>query len=226
MKYDGITKESMFLFAENRFRDSRDFYEEHKEELKSGITIPMRQIAAEVGCELYSLDPLMQLIPTKMVSRIRRDTRYTKSKLLYRDNMWIMFMRDKHQWSYYPAFWFEIEQNGYSMGICPFGTCPGYMEVYREKIRENPAEFLKIVNNIEKSGAVLSGNRYKKTPADCPEGLGRYYDLKDFCFINYSPNLDDIKDEKIIDIIKKQYKIYAPLYTFLLGVADKYFESK
>ena len=27
MKYTGITKETLFLMADNRFRDSKDFYE-------------------------------------------------------------------------------------------------------------------------------------------------------------------------------------------------------
>ena len=95
MRYDGITRNSLFLLADNRFRDSKAYYEEHKEEIKSGVTIPMRQIAGVIGEELLSVDPLMNTIPTKMVSRVRRDTRYTKDKSLYRENMWIMFMRPK-----------------------------------------------------------------------------------------------------------------------------------
>ena len=226
MKYDGITRESLFLFADNRFRDSREFYEEHKEELKQGLTVPMRQIAAEVGSKLYPLDPMMQLIPTKMVSRIRRDTRYSKDKLLYRDNMWIMFMRDKHQWDCYPCFWFEVEQTGYSMGIGTFGSCPGLMETYRKALRERPEEYLKIVKKIEKSGAMMYGQQYKKLPAGCPDGLEKYYISKSVGFIKYFPDLDDLKDEKIINIILKEYKLYAPLYTFLLSVADEYFSTQ
>ena len=35
MEYNGITLDSLFLLAENRFRDSKPFYEEHKEQLKA-----------------------------------------------------------------------------------------------------------------------------------------------------------------------------------------------
>ena len=96
MKYEGISRETLFLLADNRFRNSKEFYDEHKEELKSGITVPMRQIAGIISSEFAKLDPLMVTNPVKMVSRIRRDTRYTKDQSLYRENMWIMFMRDKH----------------------------------------------------------------------------------------------------------------------------------
>ena len=98
MEYKGITPDSIFLLAENRFRDSKAFYEEHKEEIKANITEPMRQIAGICVQDLLEIDPLINSIPTKMVSRVRRDTRYTKDKRLYRENMWIMFMRPKHEW--------------------------------------------------------------------------------------------------------------------------------
>ena len=89
MNYDGISRETLFLLADNRFRNSKEFYDEHKEELKSGITVPMRQIAGIISSEFAKLDPLMVTNPVKMVSRIRRDTRYTKDQSLYRENMWI-----------------------------------------------------------------------------------------------------------------------------------------
>ena len=69
MEYKGITPEALFLLADNRFRNSKEYYESRKEEIKSGVT------------------ELMNTIPTRMVSRVRRDTRYTNDKSLYRDNM-------------------------------------------------------------------------------------------------------------------------------------------
>ena len=90
MEYKGITPEALFLLADNRFRNSKEYYESRKQEIKSGVTEPMRQLAGLIGGELLSVDPLMNTIPTRMVSRVRRDTRYTNDKSIYRDNMWIM----------------------------------------------------------------------------------------------------------------------------------------
>lgn len=41
--YSGIKPEIIELLSVNRFNDSKAFYEEHKEELKQGATVPMRQ---------------------------------------------------------------------------------------------------------------------------------------------------------------------------------------
>lgn len=226
MKYDGITRESLFLLADNRFRDSKAYYEEHKEAIKSGVTVPMRQIAGIIGEELASVDPLMNTIPTKMVSRVRRDTRYTKDKSLYRENMWIMFMRPKHDWQGYPCFWFEVTPREYSMGIGFYGDEPGLLETFRKNLRERPDEFRRAAENCVKSGSVFFNRKYKRPFPGCPEGLEEYYNAKDVGFISFSGDLDDLKDERIIEIIRGYFKAYTPMYKFLLSVSDEYFSKE
>ena len=120
MAYNGIKPDVLFLAAQNRFENSRMFYEEHKQELKEGFTIPMRQIAAEIVPQIYEIDDKVMTDPVKMVSRFFRDTRYSKDKHLYRDNLWIMFMRNKHEWQNYPCMWFEVTQNFWSYGVGMF----------------------------------------------------------------------------------------------------------
>lgn len=225
MKYTGITKETLFLMADNRFRDSKDFYEEHKEELKSGMTEQMRCIAGAVGEKLIDLDPMMNTIPTKMVSRIRRDTRYTKDKHLYRENMWIMFMRDKHKFTNYPCFWFEVTPGDYSMGIGFFGDEPGLMAEFREAIRNKTDEFITAVNDCESTGALLYGSSYKRMPDGCPEGLERYYAHKSFGFILHSGKMQDLESDKIIDIILSNFSHFSLMYKFMLEISDKYFSE-
>ncbi len=226
MKYDGITRESLFLLADNRFRDSKAYYEEHKEAIKSGVTVPMRQIAGIIGEELISVDPLMNSIPTKMVSRVRRDTRYTKDKSLYRENMWIMFMRPKHDWVGYPCMWFEVTPREYSLGVGFYGDEPGLLETFRKNLRERPEEFRKAADKCVKIGSVFFKRQYKRPFPGCPEGLEEYYNAKDVGFISFSGNLDDLKDERIIEIIRGYFQAYIPMYKFLLSVSDEYYSKE
>ena len=226
MRYDGITRESLFLLADNRFRDSKAYYEEHKEAIKSGVTVPMRQIAGIIGEELVSVDPLMNTIPTKMVSRVRRDTRYTKDKSLYRENMWIMFMRPKREWAGYPCMWFEVTPRDYSLGVGFYGDEPGLLEAFRKALRERPEEFRKAADKCVKSGSVFFKRQYKRPFPGCPEGLEEYYNAKDVGFISFSGDVDDLKDERIIEIIRGYYQAYIPMYKFLLSVSDEYFSKE
>ncbi len=226
MEYKGITRDDLFRLADNRFRNSKAYYEENKETIKSTVTVPMRQIAGIIGEELLSVDPMINTIPTKMVSRVRRDTRYTKDKSLYRENMWIMFMRPKHEWRGYPCMWFEVTPVNYSMGVGFFGDEPGLLETFRKALRENPEEFKKAAQKCEKTGSTMFKNSYKRPFPGCPEGLEAYYNLKDVGFIKFSDRLEDLADETIIDVLRKTYKAYTPMYQFLLKVSDEYFSKE
>ncbi|MBR6702636.1 MAG: DUF2461 domain-containing protein [Clostridia bacterium] len=221
-KYDGITRDMLFLMADNRFRNSKAFYDAHKEEMKAGITVPLRQIAEQVVPDLLKLDEKIVSIPVKMVSRFRRDTRFTKDQSLYRDHMWIMFMRDKHAFTGYPAFWFEITPSAYSMGVGMFMTSPAQMNLFRKHLREKTAAFKKAAAKCEKNGSLIYGSEYKRMPADCPPGLEPYYGRKEFGFIKYSDSLDDLSDERIIDIVKSVYKDYSDMFGFLFEIAEEF----
>lgn len=223
MEYKGITGDALFLMADNRFRDSKEYYEEHKEQIKASMTVPMRQLAEIIGTELLAVDPLMNTVPSKMVSRVRRDTRFTRDKSLYRENMWIMFMRPKQDWHCYPCMWFEVTPREYSLGVGFFGNEPRLMELFRKALRENPSDFLKAAEKCKKAGAKLSADKYKRSYADCPEGLGEYYNCKELYFIAFSEKLDDLEDNRIVETMRKTYKAFAPMYKFLLGVSDEYF---
>lgn len=226
MEYNGITRDSLFLLADNRFRNSKAYYEEHKEQIKQGVIVPMRQIAGIFGEELLAIDPLMNTIPTKMVSRVRRDTRYTKDKSLYRENCWIMFMRPKDQWRGYPCMWFEITPFNYSIGVGFFGEESGLMETYRKALRERPDEFRKAASKVLKTETFFESRQYKRAFPGAPKGLEEYYNCKNFCFIKYCDSLEDLESQKILDVIRETFKGYAPMYKFLLSVSDEYFSKE
>lgn len=104
--FTGIKPEAIELLSINRFNDSKSFYEEHKEEIKQGATIPMRQIVLDLSEDICEIEPLADTNPNYVVSRIRRDTRRSKSKLMYRENLWLMLRRNKFQYPFAPFFWF------------------------------------------------------------------------------------------------------------------------
>lgn len=220
MEYKGITPEALFLLADNRFRNSKEYYESRKEEIKSGVTEPMRQLAGLIGGELLSVDPLMNTIPTRMVSRVRRDTRYTNDKSLYRDNMWIMFMRPKKEWRMYPCMWFEVTPRAWSCGVGTYEARADLMEAFRERLRNEPDRFREAVRQAENVGAVYDAELYRRPKPDCPAGLDKYYNAKYFYFIFESPELSALENDGIIEKLRQIYRSFAPMYEFLRDVSD------
>ena len=78
--FKGIKPESIELLCLNRFNDSKEFYEEHKLELKEGITVPMRQIVLDLSGLMYEIDDKMFTDPVRCVSRNTEIQEVTEAK--------------------------------------------------------------------------------------------------------------------------------------------------
>ena len=89
MAFHGFSAEGVDLLQLNRLQNSKEFYDAHKDEIKRLSIRPFHELIAEMTPEMVKIDPQFVTVPSRMVSRVRRDTRYTKDKTLYRANMWL-----------------------------------------------------------------------------------------------------------------------------------------
>lgn len=224
--YTGIQPETIELLSLNRFNDSKAFYEEHKEELKQGAIVPMRQMVLDLSDLLCDIDELMDTNPTYIVSRIRRDTRRTKSKLLYRENLWVMFRRNKFEYPLAPTYWFEFKPEGYAYGLGMWGK-PAQMDEVRKLILKEPDRWLEAASCVKKAGLKYNTDEfYKKDKApDAPEELKKYLNAKYFEFSVWKRDLSRIASTKIIDELRKVIKTSAPMYQILIDAYDNAFNE-
>lgn len=221
-EFKGINPDAIMLMAENRFYNSKIFYDENKETLKKEVTQPLYTLINDLYDDLYALDEEMCLIPSKMISRFRRDTRFTKDKSLYRENLWIMFMRNKHQWQYQPCLWFEFFPQGMSWGVGIYNHSPAVMECFRKHLDEQGDEFLKALKSIEKAGGSPKIESYKKDRSvGKDQRLKAYYNAKRFYLTKETDSLEKLFDGTVEKDLKKWIKACTPMYKFLLGVMEE-----
>ena len=223
-EFKGFDRNIFTLLEINKFNDSKAFYESVKEEIKQGAIVPMRQLAADLCDELFQIDDKMNLMPTKMVSRIRRDTRFSKNKDLYRANVWCMFMRDKHLWQRQPCMWFEFYPDSYNYGVGTFRTDTVFLEAFREHLATHQDEFREALRILSLTGASLEIECFKKDKPGIErvsEDLRRFYNTKGFFFVFASPEMEKLIDGSIKEELIYVLRAYAPLYKFLAEITDK-----
>lgn len=221
--FKGFDPNGFMLLEMNKFNDSRDFYESVKEDIKRMSITPMRQLCADLSDELYRIDPKMNLIPTKMVSRIRRDTRYSKNKQMYRSNVWCMFMRDKHQWENFPCMWFEFFPDGYSYGVAMFRFDATGLDAFRKKLISNQKDFKRALTSVEITGAQLFVESFKKDKPGIDkvdDNLRVFYSAKDFGFIYNSSDMSKLIDGSVKEELIYAVRAFEPLYKFLSEITD------
>lgn len=222
-EFRGIKPEAFWLLAQNRFHNSKEFYEANKPNIREMVIEPLRSIASLLADDMAGIDPEMTLEPSKMISRIRRDTRFTNDKTLYRENVWISFMRPKTIWSHYPGMWFEAGPGFYSYGIGILDSEPAYMAFFRARVLAESETFLAAVEIAQSCGARAELAAYKKEKiTGLPEPLNKLVNAKEFYFIAKSDKIKNLETGEIISELRRAYTAFAPLYDFLVQTADAF----
>jgi len=225
MSFAGILSEGLFLLSQNKFENSKEFYDANKEQIKALVFTPMQQIVEDLAEDFTKLDAKMNLLPGRIISRARRDTRFSKEKHLYRDNIWITFTRPKEEPMLWPCMWFEVkpEENEWNAGVCIYGATPAYMQFVRARIQSDAEAFLAAAGEAIAAGAEMKPDLFKKerTP-DAPENLKPYLNAKGFIFMHTSNDLDLLAGPGLVDELRRLYAAYGSMYAWLLRAAEEF----
>ncbi len=220
--FKGIQADSIQLLCENRFNDSKSFYEEHKEELKQGITVPMRQIMLDLSDLMIDIDDMMLTDPVKSVCRIYRDTRGNRNKIKYRENMWMFFRRYKNEFPGAPFYFFEFFPDSFGYGLVFWLYRPALFKEVHRMILCHPDRWLDAVKACEEAGFTYDcRDEYKKELyPDAPEELKPYLRAKNMSFCYYSKDLSRISTPALIDELKLAFDIARPMYEFFIDAYE------
>ncbi len=220
MAFEGIMPEGLLLLSEIRFHNSKDFYEAKKPAVQKLIMEPMRALIADVADTALQADREIVTDPKRIISRIRRDTRFTKDKSLYRDHVWWAFARPKTDFPVYPGFWFEIASEGYRYGAGFFACPPDVMALWRQKMLAEPERCRKIIRQTEQAGFRIMGDNYKKEkPGDIAEDLKPYYNRKACWAQRDVPGIQGLAQPLLVKELAAAFKTLTPLYQYMLEIA-------
>ncbi len=220
--FKGIKPESIELLCLNRFNDSKEFYEEHKLELKEGITVPMRQIVLDLSGLMYDIDDKMLTDPVRSVSRIYRDTRGNRSKIKYRENMWLMLRRYKKEYPSAPFFYFEFYPNSFGYGLAFWTWKQSAFKEVHNLIIEHPGRWLDAVDACKQAGLTYNArDNYKKDMyPDAPKEIKPYLSAKNMEFSHSSFDMNRINSPSLIDELKLAFDLARPMYSFWADAYD------
>ncbi|EGD47744.1 Conserved hypothetical protein CHP02453 [Ruminiclostridium papyrosolvens DSM 2782] len=224
MSFDGFTGEALRFLFENRMNNSKEWYDSHKPDYKKYVYNPFVELIGELVPTIMEIDSQIITIPSKLISRVRRDTRFTKDKTLYRDNVWLVFLRDKSTISTSPCFWFEISQKGSSYGVGYYGAETKSMANMREMIVSKHPLFLNALTCYESQNEfVIGGDLYKRSKfPDQPDNLKLWLDRKNIFFESVQDNFQLAFSKELPEVLKKGFLQLKPIYDFLCMVEAQF----
>lgn len=213
------------FLMENRLRNSKEWYDNHKAQYREYVLEPLQQLSAALGPELLKIDPMLTIDPTvgRTISRIRRDTRFSKDKSLYRENMWIIFKRGRMYGTEVPGIYFELGPEGFEYGGGFYDASPQYMETLRRLVLEGGKEFQQANKALELQERIrITGEVYKRPHyPQKEENLRTWLERRKICFTAQSTDFDLLFSDGLADFLKKDFGGFAPIYHFLLYVSEQ-----
>ena len=87
--FEGFSQEALDFLNDIRFNNNQAFYAANQARYERFVKRPMRELSDELAPVVQLIDPKLDTRPGRTMSRIRRDTRYTKDKSPFRDHAWL-----------------------------------------------------------------------------------------------------------------------------------------
>jgi uncharacterized protein (TIGR02453 family) len=155
------------------------------------------------------------------ISRIYRDTRFSKDKSPFRSNMWITFKRPDPAWTDRPGFFFELMPDCYRFGMGYYSASPTTMKCFRKAVTLAPETFIKTIEPIGDYFTV-EGEDYKRPfPGDRPNMINKYYNKKSFYLMHGCEPDELIFSSALVSEIIGGLQKLKPLYLFLSNLINK-----
>lgn len=219
-----ITPQALDFLFENKIKDSKEWYREHKEEHKRLVLDPFREFIWNMEPYILEIDPNLCTNPKKH-SRIYRDTRFTKNKDTFRDNIWYTFMRGKELYEGYPCYFFDMSPRGFTYGLGYYKASTKSIESFRELVLNHDRAYSEARKCLEKHPeCYLYTNEYKKNHfPNAPEEDLAWLNIRDFCVLHDSKDFDLLfsDTDKLAAEIGKRFIELKPVYDFLMKAESR-----
>lgn len=208
------------FLMENRFMNSKEWFHEHKNIYDEHVLKPLTELAIKIAPTIESMDPTIITIPkiNKVLSRIYRDTRFSKDKSLFRESMWLSYKKDKKEFPHYPEFFVVLTPQRLLYGCGYYYMKPETVKAMRELIEENHPVWQKALKAYEKQNVfTLEGDAYKRSKyPDYPENIRNWLDRKEVCCTHYTTDFDLVFSDKLADKICEDLVLMKDVYDFLI----------
>jgi uncharacterized protein (TIGR02453 family) len=217
-QFEGFTEDTISFLRELKENNNKVWFEAHRECYQRHLVAPMKQLVEELGeFMLDEIDPFLMVTPAhKVLSRIHRDTRFSKDKSPYKSTFWLTFRRPSEGWMNDPAFFFELGPHSYRYGMGYYSASREVMDRWRSAIDGQTQEFIKTVAEIEESGFAIEGDVYK-TPMGLHHGelIRPWYSRKNLYLMKNCTVNERLYGRQIVEDIRNGFGILTPVYHFM-----------
>ncbi len=219
--FEGFDREMIPFFLDLRFHNDKRFMDANRDRYLQHARAPFYAFITAVGEPMQALIPDLEIRPVKCLSRINRDTRFSRDKSPYRDHLWAAFRQSGVSKEGQPFYWFEIRPEGVSWGLGLWGENRPLMDALRRRIIARPDDVRRRLARLDEAECFLAGRDWKRLPVppEVSDDLRGMYVKRDLYFEKRDPQMEWIYSPSIADRVRRDYSLLLPLYRLFRGCA-------
>jgi len=218
--FQGFSHETLDFLKNLKAKNSKAWFEANKHVYQDYLLNPLQNLVSELSEVMLDIDPNFEARPVinKTISRIYRDTRFSRDKSLFKNNMWVTFKRPSKDWKDAPCYYFEIFPDWYRYGMGYYSASKATMDRLRESIDENPNEFLEAISFYKNQNLFqIEGEKYKQLIKNqYPPDIDEWYQWKSF-YLSCNRKIDEaLFSPKLVNELTVGFLMLKPLYWYLM----------
>lgn len=215
-RFNGFLPQAPGFFERLAANNNKAWFEEHRDQYEELLLEPLKLLVGDLADTMRAIDPALITIPAvdKTISRIYRDTRFSRDKSPYKTCLWITFKRRSPDWKQAPCFFFEITADSYRYGMGFYSASRETMDNLRRFIEAQPVAFRKALACLGKQPVFrLEGDCYKRplNPA-LPDDLQRWHQRKNVYLVCNREIDGQLFSAELCDELAKGFQQLRPLY--------------
>jgi len=228
--FQGFSRKTFTFLRDLGRNNDKAWFEAHRPIYEQYVLQPLRDLVSDLADPMLGIDLSFEVEPAvgKTISRIYRDTRFSKDKSPFRSCMWITFKRSGTDWArYIPGYFLEINPASYRYGLGFYDAAPDLMARFRQQIDDDPKSFLKAIAWFAKQDTfILEGETYRRPiNEDKPEPICTWYQYKSF-YLSCNRSIDDkILSPTFADQLTGHFALAAPLYHYIRRIASQVLDA-
>jgi uncharacterized protein (TIGR02453 family) len=147
--FTGFSDDTIQFLLDLRFHNHTSFFHENHDQYVESVQKPFYELIESLSPVALDIDPEMEVRPHKCLSRIYRDTRFSRDKSPYRDHHWFLFRKKGEPRENSVFFYGEFGPGRLDWGMGVWGEGREMMDCFRKKIAANPERIMSIIDGMD-----------------------------------------------------------------------------
>ncbi|WP_413740391.1 DUF2461 domain-containing protein [Sodalis sp. RH14] len=218
--FQGFTPTGLEFLQQVVKENSKEWFESHRGEYQRHLLAPFRALVEDLAPAMLAIDDKVETRPAvgKTLSRMYRDTRFSRDKSLFRNRMWLTFKRHSKEWTDAPVFFFEITPDFFHYGLGYYSASKATMDRFRHLMLRQPEEFARAAA-CARAPFALAGESYKRPLIkDQDPALASWYNRKSFAVMTTDNNIASLFSPALAARLMRDFTRLQPLYALLMRV--------